>query len=62
MPYIHNLRTCYAIVMRDQHIKMDIKEIWHGLDSCGSGWGSMAGSCEHSNEPSDSIDSGEFVD
>jgi hypothetical protein len=25
---------------------------WYGLDSSGSGWGSVAGYCEHGSEPS----------
>jgi hypothetical protein len=33
-----------------------------GLDSSGSGWGPMAGSCEHGNERSGSIKGGEFLD
>jgi len=32
-----------------------------GLDASGSGWGPVAGSCEHGNEPSGSIEGGEFV-
>jgi len=31
------------------------------LDSSGSGQGTMAGPCEHSNELSDSIKEGEFL-
>jgi hypothetical protein len=33
-----------------------------GLDSSGSGYGPVAGSCEHGNEPSGSIKVGEFLD
>jgi len=33
-----------------------------GLDSSGSGQGPVAGSCEHGNEPSDSIKGWEFLD
>jgi hypothetical protein len=33
-----------------------------GVDSSGSGWGPVAGSCEHGNEPSGSIKGGEFLD
>jgi hypothetical protein len=33
-----------------------------GLDASGSGWETVAGSCEHSNEPSGSIKGGEFLD
>jgi hypothetical protein len=33
-----------------------------GLDSSGSGQGPMAGFCEQSNEPSDSIKCWEFLD
>jgi hypothetical protein len=29
---------------------MDVKEIGCGLDSCGSGYGPVFGSCEHSSE------------
>jgi hypothetical protein len=29
--------------------------VWIGLDLSGSGKGPVEGSCEHSNEPSDSI-------
>jgi len=32
------------------------------VDSFGSGHGPVAGSCEHGNEPSDSIKGGEFID
>jgi hypothetical protein len=43
---------------------MGLKEIrlrvW--IDSSGSGQGPVAGSCEHGNEPSRSINCGEFVD
>jgi hypothetical protein len=33
-----------------------------GLDSSGSGQGLVAGSCEHSNEPSGFIIGGEYLD
>jgi hypothetical protein len=33
-----------------------------GLDSCGSEYGPVAGSCEHGNEHSASIKGGEFLD
>jgi len=33
-----------------------------GLDSSGSGQGTVVGSCEHSNEHSGSIKHGEFLD
>jgi hypothetical protein len=33
-----------------------------GLDSCGSGWGSLAGHCEYGKEPSVSTNSGVFLD
>jgi hypothetical protein len=33
-----------------------------GLDAPASGWGPMAGPCEHGNEPSGSIKDGEFLD
>jgi hypothetical protein len=32
------------------------------VDSSGSGYGSVVGSCEHGNEPSDSVTGGEFHD
>jgi hypothetical protein len=32
-----------------------------GLKSSGSGWGPVAGSCEHDNEPSGSIKGGDFL-
>jgi hypothetical protein len=33
----------------------------YGLDSCGSGWEPVMGSCEHCNEPSGSIKGGGFL-
>jgi hypothetical protein len=33
-----------------------------GLDSCGSGLGPVAGSCEDGNEPSGTIKGVEFLD
>jgi hypothetical protein len=33
-----------------------------GLDSLGLGYGQVAGSCEHGNEPSGSIKCEEFLD
>jgi hypothetical protein len=33
-----------------------------GLDSSGSGYGQLAGSCEHVNEPLVSIKGGEFIE
>jgi hypothetical protein len=37
--------------------------VWRcGLTSSGSGWGPVAGSCEHGNEPSGSIKGREFLD
>jgi hypothetical protein len=33
-----------------------------GLDASGSGYGPVVGSCAHSNEHSDSIKGGEFLD
>jgi hypothetical protein len=32
------------------------------LDASGSGQGSVAGSCEHGNEPSGTIKGGKFLD
>jgi len=34
----------------------------YGLDRAGSGYGQVAGTCECSNEPSGSINCGEFLD
>jgi hypothetical protein len=34
----------------------------YGLDSSGSGYGPVGGSCEHSNEPAVSIKGREFLD
>jgi len=34
----------------------------YGLDRAGSGWGQVAGTCECGNEPSGSIQFGEFLD
>jgi hypothetical protein len=45
----------------EDYIKMDRKETGCGLDSSGSEYGPVAGSCEHGNEPAVSI-SGEFID
>jgi hypothetical protein len=41
----------------EDNIRMDLQAMVgrHGLDSSGSGQGPVAGSCEHSNEPSGSI-------
>jgi hypothetical protein len=46
----------------EDNIKMNLWEI--GFVGCGlgSGWGQVAGSCEHGNEPSDSTKCGEFLD
>jgi hypothetical protein len=33
-----------------------------GLDSVGLGFGPVAGCCKHGNEPSGSINGGEFLD
>ena len=33
----------------------------HGLDRSGSGWGQVVGTCDCGNEPSGSINSGEFL-
>jgi hypothetical protein len=49
----------------EDNIRMDHREIgfWEcGLDSFGSGWGQVASSCEHGDEPSGSIKCGEFLD
>jgi hypothetical protein len=34
----------------------------YGLDSSGSGWGPVAGCCEHDNEPSGSMKGDGVVD
>jgi len=46
------------------NIKTDFKEkIWGlGLDSCGSGYGPMAGSSKHGNEHSSSIKGWKLLD
>jgi hypothetical protein len=49
----------------EDNIKMNLREIGFGgcgLDSFGSGYRQVVGSCEHSNEPSGSIKCGEFLD
>jgi hypothetical protein len=33
-----------------------------GLEASGSGYGTVAGACKHSNEPLGSIKGGEFLD
>jgi hypothetical protein len=42
---------------------MDLKEIgmYIWVDLSGLGQGAVAGSCEHGNEPSSSINGGEFL-
>ena len=48
----------------EDNIKMDLQEVGcgvYGLDRGGSGYGQVAGTCECSNEPSDSIKCGEFL-
>jgi hypothetical protein len=42
------------------NIKMDFRSC--GLNSSGSGYGQVADSCEHDNEPSASIKGGELLD
>jgi hypothetical protein len=37
------------------------RQVMCGLAAFGSGYGPLAGSCEHNNEPSDSIKGGEFL-
>jgi hypothetical protein len=47
----------------EDNIKMDLREVaWgrHGLDQSASGWGQAAGCCEYGDEPSGSIECGEF--
>jgi len=41
---------------------MDISETGCGLNLSGSGYGPVAGSCEHGNEPSGSINCGKFLE
>jgi hypothetical protein len=38
-------------------IKIDLRDRmgWYGRDGSSSGWGPVEGSCEHGDEPSDSI-------
>jgi hypothetical protein len=46
----------------EENIGMNLREIgMHGLDSCGSGQGPVAGSCEHGNEPSSPIKADIFL-
>jgi hypothetical protein len=44
------------------NIKTDLKEIWCGLDSAGSGYSPVAGFCEYGNETSGSMKVREFID
>jgi hypothetical protein len=44
---------------KQMHIQEDIIDL--RLDSSGSGYGPMAGSCRHGNEPSDSINGGTIL-
>jgi hypothetical protein len=48
----------------EENIKMDKgNRVWGcGLDSLGSGYGYVAGTCEHGNEPSGSIKCREILD
>jgi hypothetical protein len=48
---------------REDTIKMDLREIVrrYGLYSCGSGERSVAGPCEHGNEPSVCMKCWEFI-
>jgi len=48
----------------EDDLKMVLGEIgWNcGLDSPSSGWRPIAGSCEHSSEPSGSIKNGSFLE
>lgn len=51
-------KTWRAQAMILGNCKMDCTEIvwgWNGLDSSSLGQGPMVGSCEHCNEPLDSI-------
>jgi len=49
----------------EDNIGLDLREtgwISCGPDSCDSGYGPLAGPCEHGNEPTDSTKGGEFLD
>jgi hypothetical protein len=49
----------------EDNIRMDLKDIrldWIALDASGSGYGPVAGSCEHGYVPSGYIKGGEFLD
>jgi hypothetical protein len=48
----------------EDNIRIDLRERVGrcGLDASGSVQVSVAGSCEHGNEPSDSVKGGEFSD
>jgi hypothetical protein len=49
----------------DDNIEMDLKEIgwsWHGLHLAGSEYGPVEDSCEHGNEPPDSIKCWEILE
>jgi hypothetical protein len=48
----------------EDNISMDLQEVgWeYGMDSAGSGYRHVAGTCECGNEPSGSIKSGELLD
>jgi hypothetical protein len=41
---------------------LKIYVVGSGLDTSGSEWGPVAGSCEHDNKTSDSIKCGKFLD
>jgi hypothetical protein len=49
----------------EDNIKTEFKENKmqsHGLESTGSGYGKVAGSCGYGNDPSGSIKTGEYLD
>jgi hypothetical protein len=48
----------------EKNSKMDYKDIMCecGLDSCGSQWGLVIGSCEYGNKPSGSIKGSRYLD
>jgi hypothetical protein len=46
----------------EDNVKLDLTEIWFGVDSSGSGYGPVADSCEHGNEPFGSTEGGEFLE
>lgn len=54
----------FFVGVKWNNIKMDLKNIFEGcgLDSSGLGYVPVAISCDHSNEPSDSIQDEKFLE